>query len=89
MSNAQKPIAKIQMFPLSSAIWRRQTEKGVFYSATFERSYRDDGGKWANTSTFNSADLLLLAKLADATESKIRELRAAERQSEQPDEEAA
>ena len=89
MSDTKKPAAKIQMFPLSSAIWRRQTDKGVFFSATFERSYRDENGKWQSTSTFNAADLLTLAKLADATDSKIRELRAVERQSEQPDEEAA
>jgi hypothetical protein len=89
MSEQNKPVAKVQMFPLSSAIWRHQNQKGVFYSATFERSYRDEAGKWQSSSNFNAGDCLLLSKLADVTDSRIRELRAADRQSEQHDEEAA
>ena len=90
MSDKNKPVAKIQtLFPLSSAIWRHQNQKGVFFSASFERSYRDEAGKWQSSSTFNAGDLLALAKLVDLTDSKIRELRAAERQSDQPDDEAA
>ena len=89
MSDTKKPAAKINLHPVSAAIWRNQNPKGVFYSVTFERSFKDEAGKWQSSSTFNTSDLLLLAKVADLAETKIRELRASDRQSDQADEEAA
>jgi hypothetical protein len=89
MSDTKKPAAKINLHPVSAAIWRNQNQKGVFYSVTFERSFKDEAGKWQSSSTFNASDLLLLAKVADLAETKIRELRASDRQSDQADEEAA
>ena len=89
MSNSTKPAAKINLHPVSAAIWRNQNQKGVFYSVTFERSYKDDAGNWQTSSTFNPSDLLLLAKVADLAETRIRELRASDRQSDHADEEAA
>jgi hypothetical protein len=87
--NNKKPAAKISLFPVSAAIWANRTQKGVFFSVSFERSWKDDAGKYQTSSTFNASDLLLLSKLADLCDTKIRELRDAERQSEQPEEEAA
>jgi hypothetical protein len=89
MSDTKKPAAKINLHPVSAAIWRNQNPKGVFYSVSFERSFKDEAGKWQTSSTFNANDLLLLAKVADLAETKIRELRASDRQSEHCDEEAA
>jgi hypothetical protein len=89
MSDTKKPAAKINLHPVSAAIWRNQNPKGVFYSVSFERSFKDDAGKWQTSSTFNASDLLLLAKVADLAETRIRELRASDRQSEHSDEEAA
>jgi hypothetical protein len=89
MSDTKKPAAKVSLYPVSAAIWRNQNPKGVFYSVTFERSYKDEAGKFQTSSTFNASDLLALSKLADLCDTKIRELRTADRQSEQPDEEAA
>jgi hypothetical protein len=89
MSNSTKPAAKISLFPVSAAIWANKTQKGVFYTVSLERSYKDEAGKYQTSSTFNASDLLALSKLADLCDTKIRELRAAERQSEQPEEEAA
>jgi hypothetical protein len=89
MSDTKKPAAKVSLYPVSAAIWRNQNPKGVFYSVTFERSYKDEAGKFQTSSTFNANDLLALSKLADLCDTKIRELRTADRQSEQPDEEAA
>jgi hypothetical protein len=86
MSDTKKPAAKLSLYPVSAAIWRNQTSKGAFYSVTFERSYKDEAGKYQTSSTFNAGDLLTLSKLADLCDTKIRELRAADRQ---PDEEAA
>jgi len=86
MSDTKKPAAKLSLYPVSAAIWRNQNTKGVFYSVTFERSYKDEAGKYQTSSTFNASDLLTLSKLADLCDTKIRELRAADRQ---PEEEAA
>jgi hypothetical protein len=85
-----KPAAKINLYPVSSTIWRNQNAKGAFfYTAQFERSYRDEAGKWQTSSTFNAQDLLLLAKAANEAESEIRRLRAADRTSDQSEDEAA
>lgn len=89
MSDTKKPAAKVTLYPVSAAIWRNQNQKGVFYSVTFERSFKDDAGKWQASSTFNASDLLLLSKVADLADSKIRELRANDRQAEHADDEAA
>jgi len=89
MSDNKKPAAKVSLHPVSAAIWRNQNQKGVFYSVTFERSYKDDAGGWQTSSAFNASDLLLLAKVADQAHSEIFKLRANDRQSEQADEEAA
>jgi hypothetical protein len=89
MSDAKKPASKLNLHPISCAIWRNQNAKGVFYTAQFERSYRDEAGKWQTSSTFNAQDLLLLAKAASEAESEIRRLRAADRTADQSDEEAA
>jgi len=86
MSDTGKPAAKISLYPVSAAIWRNRNQKGVFYSITFERSYKDEAGKYQTSSTFNASDLLALSKLADLCDTKIRDLRAADRQ---PEDEAA
>ena len=88
MSDNKKPATKINLYPVSAAIWATETEKGTFYSVTVERSYKDDAGKWHRSGSFNASDLLLLAKVSDLAHTKIHELRAADR-SGQPDDEAA
>ena len=89
MANTNKPVAKVQHWPITGSIFKNQTSKGAFFSVSFERSYKDDSGKYHTASTFNATDLLVLAKVADLCDTKIRELRAADRQPEQADEEAA
>ena len=88
MSDTKKPAAKVTLYPVSAAIWRNQNPKGVFYSVTFERSFKDDAGKWQTSTTFNANDLLLLAKVADQAHSEIFKLRANDRHTEH-DEDAA
>jgi hypothetical protein len=88
MSDNKKPAAKVTFFPVSAAIWANETDNGVFYSVTFERSYKDEAGKWHSSSSFNSNDLLRLAKVADLVDTKINELRANSRNA-QPEDPAA
>jgi hypothetical protein len=89
MSDPKKPAAKINLYPVSAAIWRNQNKKGVFYTVTFERSFKDESGKWQTSPTFGATDLLLLAKAADMAHSEIYKLRSGDRQSDQSDEDAA
>jgi hypothetical protein len=79
MSDNKKPVAKINLHPVSASIWSNETQKGTFYSVTLERSYKDDDGKWQYTNSLGQGDLLLAAKVLDLVHSRIYELRAAER----------
>jgi hypothetical protein len=86
--NTKKPAAKVTIHPVSAAIWRNQNQKGIFYSTTFERAYKDDAGKWQTASNFNANDLLVLAKVADLAHSEIVKLRVNDRQADTEDEAA-
>ena len=71
---AKPPVAKLRLGLLNASIWQRTTDKGAFYSVSFERRYKDNEGKWQSTYSYDAGDLLLLAKLADQAHSKIVEL---------------
>jgi hypothetical protein len=89
MSNTSKPAAKVTMFPVTAAIWRNENNGRNSYSVTFERSFKDDAGNWKSATSFNSGELLLLAKVADLAHTEISKLQAADRQAQQPEEAAA
>jgi len=80
----KKPVHKVSFYPVSAAIWRNEGERGAFYSVTFQRSYKKDG-KYQSSESFNVSDLLTLAKVADQAHTKIEELRAADKDAEQPE----
>jgi hypothetical protein len=60
-SNA--PVHTIRVNGIRASIWANQTEKGVRYNTTFERSYRD-GEEWKNSESYGREDLLVLAYVA-------------------------
>jgi hypothetical protein len=75
MSDKQ-PASKVSLYPVSAAIWRNVNQKGgAFYSATFQRTYKDKEGKYQSSDSFNGSDLLLLAKVADLAHTEIEKLR--------------
>jgi len=89
MSETKKPAAKVNLHPVSAAIWRNETAKGdVFYSVTLQRCYKDEG-KWKSTDSLNEGDLLLAAKVLDLAHTEISKLRATDRQAQQPEDQAA
>jgi hypothetical protein len=88
MSDNKKPAATINVFPVSIAIWKHETEKGIFYSTTLQRRYRDAGGAWKSSDSLNESDLLLAAKALDLAHTEILKLRANDRNA-QPDDQAA
>jgi hypothetical protein len=89
MSNSSKPIAHVKMYPITAAVWRNESNGRNFYNVTFERSFKDDAGNWKSSSSFSTSELLLLAKVADQCHTEILELQAADRQGQQPEEQAA
>jgi hypothetical protein len=72
-----KPIFRLRIGLLSATIWERETEEYTFYSATFEKRYRDSAGDWHTIHNYNQNDLLTLAKLADQAHTEITGLRQA------------
>ena len=73
-----KPVDEIRIGAVKAAIWKNETDAGVRFNATFQRLFRDDES-WKSTDSFGRDDLLLLAKVADQTHSRIHELQQAER----------
>jgi len=89
MSNTSKPTAKVTLYPITAAIWRNENKGQAFYSVTIQRSYKDAEGKWKSSDSLNESDLLVAAKVLDLAHTKISELRASDRQAQQPEEQAA
>jgi hypothetical protein len=75
---AKPPVAKLRLGLLNASIWQRTTDKGAFYSVSFERRYKDGQGNWQSTHSYDAGDLLVLAKLADQAHTKIVELQTGE-----------
>ena len=76
--SAKPPVAKLRLGLINASIWERVTENGKFHSVTFERRYRDANGEWHSTHSYDGADLLTLAKLADQAHTEINRLQSAE-----------
>jgi hypothetical protein len=69
------PVAKVRVGLITGSIWENKTDKGTFYSTTFERRYKD-GDEWKSSHSYNTGDLLELAKAADWAHTKILEATA-------------
>ena len=68
----QMPIAHIRMSNVQASIWERKTEKGTFYDASFQRSYKDGEGVWQHSqSGYNLQNLLLLEAAVRQTILKV------------------
>ena len=69
------PVAKVRVGLITGSIWENKTAKGNFYNVTFERRYKD-GDQWKSSHSYNTGDLLELAKAADWAHTKILEATA-------------
>ena len=69
------PVAKVRVGLITASIWENKTDKGTFYSTTFERRYKD-GDEWKSSHSYNTGDLLELAKAADLAHTQILEATA-------------
>jgi len=72
------PVARVQAGSVQGAIWARTTDKGIFYSATFENRYKD-GDTWKSGDSYGAMDLLCLQEATRQAYSAIDQLRASDR----------
>jgi hypothetical protein len=70
----QPPVDKIRVGLITASIWQRTTDKGSFYSVSFERRYKDATGQYQTSHNYDARDLLMLAKAADLAHTRILEL---------------
>jgi hypothetical protein len=81
-SSKVQPAEEIRIGSVKAAIWRNDTENGVFFNVTFQRLYRTEEGQWQSTMSFGPGDLLVLAKVADAAHTRLLQLTSTERKQE-------
>ena len=67
-----KPVHEVRFGAIKAAIWKNDTVNGVRYNTTFSRLYKDrEDDQWKSTDSFGRDDLLVLAKVADASHTWI------------------
>lgn len=71
----QKPAATLRDGSLKATLWRKQSEKGVFFNVTLSRTYKD-GADYKDSNSFSGAELLRIARLAGQAYDLAGELRA-------------
>jgi hypothetical protein len=71
------PVAKVRVGLITGSVWERSSENGTFYAVTFERRYRDAEGQWQTSHSYDTGDLLALAKAADLAHTRILEAQEA------------
>lgn len=76
---SNKPAHTFRLGAIQAAVWADPTSDGrTRHATTFSRSYRDAEGVWHDTASFNTRDLLMLAKLADQVHTHLVDLQTAE-----------
>lgn len=76
-----QPIDRTKLYPVSAAIWKNVGQDGrPYYSFTLERSYKKPDGGYDSTASFGLGEALLVAKLCNLVDNRIRKLRDADRQ---------
>lgn len=74
-STKQKPAATLRDGALKATLWQKQSEKGVFFTVTLSRTYRD-GDEYKDSHSFVGAELLRIGRLAAKAYDLGDELRA-------------
>ena len=67
------PVDKIRVNGVTATVWENATENGPRHNVTFERSYRDDAGKWQISDSYNLSGLLALRAVTDQAISRLIE----------------
>jgi len=88
MAKKTKPVETLRDGAIKAAIWKNDSENGVFFNVTFARTYRDGDGDPNDTDSFSGTQLLRLARLADKAYERTGALARAENKRETDEEEA-
>lgn len=78
-----KPVHKIKVGAVNTAIWKNETEKGVFFSVTFTRTFMSKDEVLKNTSTFPLHTLSDQRIASEKAEAWINQARLKNEQAEQ------
>ena len=71
-SKPSKPAKEFSDGAIKVAVWKNDSEKGVWYSVTCRRRYKDKADdEWKDTYSYGQDDLLALAKLLDLSHTWI------------------
>ncbi|TWT35192.1 hypothetical protein KOR34_00800 [Posidoniimonas corsicana] len=82
------PVDRVRLGRISAAIWKQTAGDGkTFYNFTIERSYKDEAGNYQSAASFSLGDALVVAKLANLVDTRIRKLMDAEYAASRSDEE--
>lgn len=74
-SEANKPVSVLRDGNLKATTWRNEGENGPYYSTTFSRTWKDEGGKYQDSQSFSGSELLRLSELAREVYGDVREFR--------------
>ena len=74
-NSAARPVQSIRFGQLEAAIWRNETENGIFYNVTLKRHFTNDSGSWGESQSFGWDDLPTVAKLVNDCHSAIHRMR--------------
>lgn len=67
---ANTPAQKFIIGNITATIWENTSNDRTFYTVDLQRRYKD-GNEWKNVTSFNSGDLLNVAKVAERAEAWI------------------
>lgn len=72
-TNGNVPVQTIRNRRIKAAIWENQSPKGVFYTVTITRSFKQND-EWHDSHSFSHDELLVVAKLTYDAHSAISSL---------------
>lgn len=75
---ANQPAATLRDGSLKVVIWANPSPKGKRYSVELIRSYKDEQGKWHDTSYLSNGEILRSSRLLTLAYDRIQSLRAIE-----------
>lgn len=59
------PIKTFRIGSVRAAIWAKQNDNGTFHQVTITRTYKDENGDYADTSSYSHLELLAVARVAE------------------------
>lgn len=75
-NESNKPTDTIRDGSMKAVIWGNPTKNGTRYSVELVRSYKDEAGKWHDTSYLSNGEMLRGARLLSLAYDRVLVLRA-------------